>query len=173
MSINFYSHTVFKISLVSFTDFPLIIIISFLSSDQGLGPDHPDAHVLVPLLLGSSDLGLDLVPDLPGDVTLALEVGPCLRREEGKARSIIFSEGGVEQFPEKKFLLCKTERKKKSRKGSHGVGLYYPGLMFEFKKSYCTSHCPPKQLCTTEMRGTNFMPRKIPNPNLLAAPPMM
>lgn len=125
MSINFYSHTVFKISLVSFTDFPLIIIISFLSSDQGLGPDHPDAHVLVPLLLASSDLGLDLVPDLPGDVTLALEVGPCLRREEGKARSIIFSEGGVEQFQFQKKNSCsaKTERKKNRARGAMGRSL--------------------------------------------------
>lgn len=64
--------------------FIIIIITSFLSSDRGLGPDHPDAHVLVPLPLASSDLGLDLVPDLQRDVTLALEAGPSLRGEEGK-----------------------------------------------------------------------------------------
>ena len=110
MSINFYSHTVFEIPLVSLTDFPLIIITSFLSSDQGLGPDHPDAHVLVPLPLhlASSDLGLDLVPDLPGDVTLALEAGPSLRRKEGKARTIILLREGVGQFPKKKFMHCKN-----------------------------------------------------------------
>ena len=110
MSINFCSQTVFEIPLVSFTDFPLIIITSFLSSDQGLGPGHPDAHVLVPLPhpLASSDLGLDLVPDLPGDVTLALEAGPSLRREEGKARTIILLREGVGQFPKKKFMHCKN-----------------------------------------------------------------
>ena len=83
VNVNFYSHTVFEIPLVSRTDFLLIITTYFLSSDQGLGPDHPDDHVLVPLHLASSDLGLDLVPDLPGDVTLALEAGQSLLREEG------------------------------------------------------------------------------------------
>lgn len=118
MSINFYSHTVFEIPLVSLTDFPLIIITSFLSSDQGLGPDHPDAHVLVPLPLhlASSDLGLDLVPDLPGDVTLALEAGPSLRREEGKAQTIIFIEGeGWAVSKEKIPALQKLMEKNRAR----------------------------------------------------------
>lgn len=159
MSINFYSHTVFKISLVSFTDFPLIIIISFLSSDQGLGPDHRDAHVLVPLLLGSSDLGLDLVPDLPGDVTLALEVGPSLRREEGKARSIIFSDGGVEQFPEKKSCSAKTERKKNRARGAMGRSLLC--LTFEFKKRFLHKPLPTKTIMHNVKVRKNFVFQKI------------
>ena len=120
VTVNFYSHTVFEIPLVSLTDFPLIIITSFLSSDQGLGPDHPDAHVLVPLPrhLASSDLGLDLVPDLPGDVTLALEAGPSLRREEGKARTIMFTEGGLGSFQRKKKSCREKTDKKISSKGS-------------------------------------------------------
>ena len=45
-----------------------------------------------------------------------------------------------------------------------------------FKIILTQTDCSPKQLCTTEMQhvqGINFMPQKIPNPQLLAAPPMM
>ena len=45
-----------------------------------------------------------------------------------------------------------------------------------FKIILTQTDCSPKQLCTTEMQhvhvqGINFMPQKIPNPHLPAAPP--
>ena len=81
-----------KIPLGSFNGFFTHFFI--LSSDRGLGPDHRDAHVLVPLPLASNDLGLGLVPDLPGDVTLALEAGPSLRKGEGKTEDCGGEGGG-------------------------------------------------------------------------------
>ena len=76
MCLNFFQGHLFLLSLYSL----------WLSLDRGLVPDHPVPHVLVPLPLASSDLGLDLdlVPNLLGDVTLALEAGPSLQRGEGK-----------------------------------------------------------------------------------------
>lgn len=91
-----------------------------MSSDQGLGPDHPDAHVLVPRPLASSDLGLDLVPDLPGDVTLALEAGPSLRREEGKARTILFIEGGCWEVSKEKIPALQKLMEKNRERGAMG-----------------------------------------------------
>jgi len=95
---------VFKIPLGSFSVFSLIII-TFLSSGRGLGPDHRDAHVLVRLPLASNDLGLGLVPDLPGDVTLALEAGPSLRKGEGKTEDC-GGEGGGRVACEWSYKLC-------------------------------------------------------------------
>lgn len=160
MSINFYSHTVFKISLVSFTDFPLITSFLFCLQIKVSVQITPTLTFSFPFSSPAA-ISVSISFQISQETSLSLSKSVHLSEEKKVRHGPLFSvREGLSSFQKKNPALQKL-REKKIAQGEPWVGLYYPGLTFEFKKRFLHKPLPTKTIMHNVKVRKKFVFQKI------------